>query len=643
MNSARILALLFSILSLTTDAAAQDRRGSTVDSTNHRFQANQTALLGQDAIWYNAVRPFNVADQNKHLVILHVWDPTSVECQASIAKANEWQKRYPFVAVVTVVRSDVAEEKSDAAIKRWVERHRINHPVVVSSDLSKLQLNARKRNPVLIGIQANEENLETMYGIEGVDAYDARLASFTREQISAKGWSSVALFPAKTTPAIFEMMRFPTAIVTSNLEQRMFVADTYNNRVLVIDADGFVSDVIGTGTAGFRDGRYGACQLNMPQGLALDEAARKLYISDTHNHALREVDLATKEVKTILGNGRRSEVSRPWVDSTAAELSFPTGLAMGAGKVFIAMTGANQIWEYDLATHKAKSAAGDRIPMSIDGERNQSSFNVPVAITAGPDGSYYILDAGTGKIRKADPGWVITTVDLPESEFSTRGAAGILYANDKLFIADGFNNRILEYDGAKLSLVAGGALTGFADHKKRGALFNHPTGLAMLNEQLHVVDQNNFAVRAVSLKKGRTRTVSLRNYELLFNNFEAFSDGDQFYLEEVMLGKGENSLFIELKLEPDFVWEPSGRNEVFLDYAGPNRLLTSVPRRGFIEVECQGTEMNANINLQIYVTVRSKETKRVYFRPVILFVPFVFEESAETVHDVTWRPFADTK
>jgi hypothetical protein len=192
-------------------------------------------------------------------------------------------------------------------------------------------------------------------------------------------------------------------------------------------------------------------------------------------------------------------------------------------------------------------------------------------------------------------------------------------------------------------LVAGGALPGFADHKKRGALFNHPTGLAMLNEQLHVVDQNNFAVRAVSLKKGRTRTVSLRNYELLFNSFEAFSDGDQFYLEEVMLGKGENSLFIELKLEPDFVWESSGRNEVFLDYAGPNRLLTSVPRRGFIEVECQGTEMNANINLQIYVTVRSKETKRVYFRPVILFVPFIFDESAETVHDVSWRPFADTK
>lgn len=643
MNIARVSALLVCLTVLLFSASAQNRGGASSDSKNHRAQSNQSALLGSDAIWYNTDRPFNIATQKDRLVIVHLWDPNAVECQASIAKANDWHKRYPHVVVVTILRSEVPEEKSELAVKRWIERHRINHPVVVTADFSMLNIEAQKPNPVLLGIQAGSTNLETVYGIEGVDSYDAILSALTRQQISSNGWSSVAFMMPKSAPAIYEMMRFPTAIVTSNNAQRMYVADTYNNRVLVIEADGFVSDVIGTGTAGFRDGRYGACQLNKPQGLALDEGARKLYISDTHNHALREVDLATKEVITILGNGKRSEVNRSWVDSTAAELSFPTGLAMGSGKVFIAMTGANQIWEYDVATHTGKTAAGDRIPMSVDGQRTQSSFNLPVAITAGPDGSYYILDAGSGKIRKADQEWVISTVEVPDSEFSLRGATGLLYSDDKLFIADGHQHRILQYDGAKVSVVAGGANPGLLDHKKRGALFNYPTGMAMLNQQLHVVDQNNFVIRKVSTKKGRTRTLNLRNYEGLFNNIEAFSDGDQFYLEEVMLGKGSNSLFIQLKLEPDLEWEPAGRNEVFLDYAGSNRLLTSVPRRGFIEVECPGTEMNANINLQIYMTVRSKETKRVYFRPVILFVPFVYEESAETVHDVSWRPFADKK
>jgi sugar lactone lactonase YvrE len=643
MNIARISALLVFFTGLLFSASAQVRGVAGRDSSNHRAQSNQIELLGSDAIWYNTDRAFNIGSQKDRLVIVHLWDPNSVECQASIAKANEWHKRYPHVVVVTILRTEVAEEKSELAVKRWIDRHRINHPVVVTADFSMLNVDAQKPNPVLLGIQAGSTNLETVYGIEGVDSYDAILSAFTRQQISGNGWSSVAFMMPKSAPAIYEMMRFPTAIVTSNNAQRMYVADTYNNRVLVIEADGFVSDVIGTGTAGFRDGRYGACQLNKPQGLALDERARKLYISDTHNHALREVDLATKEVITILGNGKRSEGNRSWVDSTAAELSFPTGLAMGSGKVFIAMTGANQIWEYDVATHTGKTAAGDRIRMSVDGERTQSSFNLPVAITAGPDGSYYILDAGSGKIRKADHEWVITTLDVPDSEFSLRGATGLLYSEDKLFIADGHQHRILQYDGAKVSVVAGVGNPGLLDHKKRGALFSYPTGMAMLNQQLHVVDQNNFVIRKVSTKKGRTRTLSLRNYEALFNNIEAFSDGDQFYLEEVMLGKGSNSLFIQLKLEPDLEWEPAGRNEVFLDYAGSNRLLTSVPRRGFIEVECPGTEMNANINLQIYMTVRSKETKRVYFRPVILFVPFVYEESAETVHDVGWRPFADKK
>lgn len=643
MEFTRFSALLILSCLLTIGAFAQKRQGASIDSTNHRLQSNQSALLDQDAKWYNTEKPFDIGTQKDYLIIVHLWDPNSVECQASISKANEWHKRFPHVMVVTIVRSEVAEEKSEQAVDRWIQRHRINHPVVVTNKLSKFDFNSRKRNPVLMGIQSGATNLETVYGIEGVEVYDELLNGFTREEISSRGWSSVAFMMPKTTPAIYEMMRFPTAIVTSNREQRMFVADTYNNRVLVIDADGFVSDVIGTGTIGFRDGRYGACQLNKPQGLALDEEGRKLYISDTHNHALREVDLATKEVRTILGNGKRSEVNRPWVDSTSAELSFPTGLAMGPGKVFIAMTGANQIWEYDIATKKGKSSAGDRIPVSIDGERGQCSFNVPIAITAGADGTYYILDAGSGKIRKADPGWVIQTLEIPETEFSLRGATGLVYTDDKLFISDGYNHRILQYDGEKVSLVVGGPEAGFLDHKKRGAKFDHPAGMAVLNDLLHIVDQNNFVIRTVNWKKGRTRTLNLRNFELLFRNIEAFTDGDQFYLEEVTLGKGLNSLFVQLKLEPEFDWEPLGRNEVFLDYAGSNRLLTSVPRRGFIEVESPGNEMNSNINLQIYVTVRSKETKRVYFRPVILFVPFLFEESAETVHDVSWRPFADAK
>lgn len=93
---------------------------------------------------------------------------------------------------------------------------------------------------------------------------------------------------------------------------RVFVADTYNDRIRVIEPDGTVSTLAGNGRPGFADGAAAIAQFDTPTALALD-ARGLLWVADTRNKALRRVepdgDVATLALAP--GESNRSPLVRP--------------------------------------------------------------------------------------------------------------------------------------------------------------------------------------------------------------------------------------------------------------------------------------------------------------------------------------------
>ena len=77
----------------------------------------------------------------------------------------------------------------------------------------------------------------------------------------------------------------------------VFVADTYNDKIKAIDLkEGIITTIAGTAEKGFKDGVSGA--LYEPGGLSV--IGRKLYVADTNNHAIRSLDLDTRELTTLV-------------------------------------------------------------------------------------------------------------------------------------------------------------------------------------------------------------------------------------------------------------------------------------------------------------------------------------------------------
>jgi hypothetical protein len=78
-------------------------------------------------------------------------------------------------------------------------------------------------------------------------------------------------------------------------EGKIFIADTYNNKIKVADAKtGDTETFVGSGKAGADDQ---IPTFDEPAGLSI--ANGKLFVADTNNHAIRVIDLKTKQVSTL--------------------------------------------------------------------------------------------------------------------------------------------------------------------------------------------------------------------------------------------------------------------------------------------------------------------------------------------------------
>lgn len=87
----------------------------------------------------------------------------------------------------------------------------------------------------------------------------------------------------------------------------LYIADTYNHKIKVLNPlDKTCRSFAGDGKPGHTDGKES--QFYEPGGLGV--ANNKMYVADTNNHAIRIVDMKTKEVSTLKIKGLKTEVSQ---------------------------------------------------------------------------------------------------------------------------------------------------------------------------------------------------------------------------------------------------------------------------------------------------------------------------------------------
>lgn len=273
------------------------------------------------------------------------------------------------------------------------------------------------------------------------------------------GTAEKGRFKGDGGPAAAATLNFPSAVAVDS-RGTLYIADTFNHRIRIVEAPtGIIRTLAGTGAARFSGdgGPADKAALNEPVALALDEQRDLLYIADQANYRVRVVDLETGRITTYAGNGER-EYDGDGQKAVHAALSGPSGLALDTeGNLYIADTFSGRIRRVDLTTRTISTVAGDGTEYRYQGVPNEFSTGLsrPAAIALTADGSLYITDSDNHLIRKWNPRSKIITAIAGNGtpQFAGDGgpaaAASLNYpfgvagdASGNIYIADTFNHRI---------------------------------------------------------------------------------------------------------------------------------------------------------------------------------------------------------
>lgn len=345
-------------------------------------------------------------------------------------------------------------------------------------------------------------------------ATDGSSRSSTDLTIQTVAGTGTPGFSGDGGPAVEAQLDSPSAVAV-DASGNLYLADVRNNRIRRVDSSGIISTVAGNGMAGFGgDGGLAAeAQLNQPLGITLDNQGN-LYIADTLNNCIRKVD-AQGRISTIAGNGMAGfgGDGGPAVD---ALLSRPVGLTMdAAGNLFIADVFNHRIRKVD-ADGRISTVAGTEMPgFSGDGgPAAQAQLSRPRDVTVDSDGNLYIADADNNRIRRVNQEGIISTVagngnagfsgdGGPAREASLNLPRGVAVDRlDRLFISDMGNHRIRRVDlDGMISTVVGSGIVGFSGDggPAADAQLNGPRGVRVdRSGAIYIADLDNHRIRKAS-------------------------------------------------------------------------------------------------------------------------------------------------
>lgn len=435
-------------------------------------------------------------------------------------------------------------EKDTANIRQAVRRHGIEHPVLNDADYSVWESFAVRAWPTVILVDPAGRVIAEQVGEVDADALRPAIDRVIEEFEGRGGLDRTPLAatgdarPQPDRPAT--ELRFPAKVALAG--DRLYVADTGRHRVLelVLEAGGAdrpqrglperarLARVWGSGRPALVDGHLEEAALRAPHGLAV--AGGSLYVADTDNHALRAIDLATGEVSTVAGTGRKARGrSAGGADPTSVSLRSPWAVAVIDDVLLVAMAGSHQIWALVDRGRRIGPFAGSGHEALVDGSRSEASFNQPSDLalgpTAGGEAVLWVADAEASAVRAVtfEPEPRVSTlvgrglfafgdVDGRGAEVRLQHPTGLARWGERLLIADSYNQKVKLLDPAsgRVETLIGSGRPGHEDGPFERATLFEPQGLAVDGSLLAIADTNNHAIRLADLEARTVSTLEIR-------------------------------------------------------------------------------------------------------------------------------------
>ena len=196
---------------------------------------------------------------------------------------------------------------------------------------------------------------------------------------------------------------------------RVFVADAFNHRIRVISADGAtVSTYAGDGVQSFADGSTTTAQFDSPTDVVVASDGR-VFVADTGNNRIRVISADGAFVSTYAGSGTATQTNEPQALQAALDIDLGTPQRMTLapdGRLFFTDSDSHRIHVIEVISSTSENfgsvslgaefqGAGTRVinaqNLFLDAEANDLTFS----ILSGNEDGLFAIDAASGRVTLA--------------------------------------------------------------------------------------------------------------------------------------------------------------------------------------------------------------------------------------------------
>ncbi|WP_289501125.1 thioredoxin-like domain-containing protein [Gloeocapsopsis sp. IPPAS B-1203] len=483
--------------------------------------------LPSNQAWLNIDRPLSLQQLRGQVVILDFWTYCCINCLHVLPDLKYLEQKFQDQLTVIGIHSAKFDNEKDVEnIRQAILRYDIEHPVLIDSGFEVWEQYAVRAWPTLMVIDPEGYVVSCVAGEGHRDDLEQIVEQLVQEHQGKRTFSAqnFSLKLEKQRQPLITPLAFPGKVLATTAS--LFITDSGHHRLVISSLEGEVQHLIGTGQSGLVDGCFSEAQFSSPQGMAFDAKNQLLYVADTENHAIRQIDLQRQVVKTIAGTGKQSQNIRPHGGAgLTTKLNSPWDLQQIGNSLFIAMAGAHQIWELQLETLTIATYAGRGAEACIDGCLTKSAFAQPSGITT--DGKELLIaDSEVSSVRGINLAeqqvrticgsgelFGFGDVDGSGAEVRLQHCLGVEYFQDYLWVADTYNNKIKRVDtctGICETVLGGG--TGEREDESMSLKFSEPSGLSGIDSFLFIADTNNHIIRRANIN---TWEVNIMNFPQL--------------------------------------------------------------------------------------------------------------------------------
>lgn len=482
----------------------------------------------KSALWLNTDRPLSLDKLKGHVVLLDFWTYCCINCLHVLPDLAYLERKYrdePFL-VIGVHAAKFDNEQDPENIRQAIIRHDIEHPVVIDNRHEIWNSYLIRAWPTFVLIGADGHLIARGSG-EGLrDELDRHIAS-ALEEAKRRGILAPEKVQIRRPPLPDSTLSYPGKLAIHPKTGHLFVSDSHHHRILELKLSpenrAEVHRVIGRGKAGDRDGSYADAAFRFPQGMEV--IGDKLYVCDTDNHKIREIDLSDQTVRTLAGNGKQALWPATESENPDVSLNSPWDLTAIRNHLYIAMAGSHQLWRLSLDPLRIEVFAGSGRENLIDGPPHTANLAQPSGIDA-VGARLFFADSETSSLRtcNAETGEVATLIgrglfdfghrDGPFQEALLQHPLGVSAAGSSIYIADTYNHALRRADlnARKISTIIDRprkSVCRIGDRDCEVLPLNEPNDVLWHDGKLFIADTNNHLIRVFNLQTEELKTLEL--------------------------------------------------------------------------------------------------------------------------------------